>query len=73
MLELFFWGFMLLLQIVFGLLMFYGVFKVMIWRSHSTRSKRGSDSAGGDFDNSHSSGTGSTDFCGGDGGGGGCD
>jgi len=62
---------MLLSQVVIGLLIFYGVFKVMIWCSHSTCSKRGSDSTGGDFDNIHSSGSGSTDFCGGDGGG--CD
>ena len=77
MLELFFWGFLLLLQIVFGLLMFYGVFKVMLWSSRTKFSKRtSSSSAGDDVNNSNSnhSGYSSNDSCGDSGGdGGGCD
>ena len=74
MLELFFWGFLLLLQIVFGLLMFYGVFKVMLWSSRTKLSKRtSSSSSGDDINNSNHSGYSSNDSCGdsgGDGGGG---
>ncbi|PYE38002.1 hypothetical protein DFP82_11083 [Psychrobacter fozii] len=74
MLELVFWGFLLLLQIIFGLLMFYGVFKVMLWSSRTKLSKRTSSSSSGDDinnSNSNHSGYSSNDSCGGDGGG--CD
>jgi len=75
MLELFFWGFMLLLQIVFGLLIFYGVFKVMLWSSRTKLSKRTSSSSAGDaINNSNHSGYSSNDSCSDSGGdGGGCD
>ena len=75
MLELFLWGFLLLLQIVFGLLMFYGVFKVMLWSSRTKLSKRtSSSSSGDDINNSNHSGYSSNDSCGdSDGDGGGCD
>ncbi|MBH0065901.1 hypothetical protein [Psychrobacter sp. SZ93C1] len=77
MLELFFWGFLLLLQIVFGLLMFYGVFKVMLWSSRTKLSKRTSSSSSGDDinnSNSNHSGHSSHDSCSDSGGdGGGCD
>ena len=57
---------------IFLVVVFIVVLKIM---AGFNGSKRGPDTTGGDFDNSHSSGSGSTDFCGGGSGddGGGCD
>ena len=75
MLSFLFLAFMILSKVVLGLLLFYGVFKIMIYFSRPTHSSGTSDSTGSDFENSHSSGSSSSDFCSGDSGsdGGGCD